>query len=94
VTELEGDLFQISLIKKAEQFLKEKFPPDALQNPLSDNAFLAKIAASKDILPQLFAFVELNVSKKDYYQIAEVFEPDEVHPDVKNVLNKIAEYLV
>jgi predicted ATPase len=92
VTKPEGDLFQASLIKKAEQFLKEKFPPDALQNPLIDNAFLTKIAASKDVFPQLFSAVEVNISKKDYYQIAGVFERDEVHPDVKKILDKIAEY--
>jgi predicted ATPase len=94
VTKSEGDLFQASLIKKAEQFLKEKFPPDALQNPLSDNAFLTKIAASKDILPQLFAVVGLNVSKKDYYQIAELFEINEIHSDIKKVLDKIADCLI
>ncbi|MCJ7779134.1 MAG: ATP-binding protein [Sedimentisphaerales bacterium] len=90
----DGQLFQTSLIKKAEHFLKEQFTPDAFQNPLGDSPFLIKIAASKDVFPQLFSAVELNISKKDYYQIAEVFERDEVHPDVKKILDKIAEYFV
>ena len=90
----EEDLFRSSLIKKAEQFLKEQFTPDSFQNPLSDSPFLIKIAASKDILPRLFDVVELNISKKDYYQIAKVFDPSEVHSDVKKTLDKIDEYLV
>jgi len=94
VTMLEGDLFQEPLVRKTEQFLKEKFPPGALQDPLMDNAFLTKIAASKDILPQLFAVLGLSVSKKDYYQIAECFKHGEVHSDVHGALDKIAECLM
>ncbi len=94
VTRAQEELFQSSMIAKAERFLKAQFPPDAFQNPLSDDAFLKKIAASKDILPRLFAAAELNVAKKDYYQIAELFDHTEVHPDVKKNLDLIAEVLL
>jgi hypothetical protein len=42
----------------------------------------------------LFAGTELTVPKKDYYQIAEVFKPHEVHPDVRKNLDLIAEVLL
>ena len=93
-TRAQEELFQSSTIAKAERFLKAQFPPDAFRNPLSDDAFLKKIAASKDILPRLFAAAELNVAKKDYYQIAELFDRTEVHPDVKKNLDLIAEVLL
>jgi predicted ATPase len=94
VTMSEGELFQTSLIKKADQFMKAEFPPDAFQNPLIDSPFLTRIAASKDIFPKLFSVVQMNVSKKDYYQITDLFKSEEVHSDVKNALDKIADYLV
>lgn len=83
------ELFKSATLQKAEKFLREQFPLDAFNKPLSDNAFLRSVAASKEILPQLFEQIELNVSKKDYYQIAQVFEPHEVHQDVKDNLDLI-----
>jgi predicted ATPase len=93
-TTAEGELFQAPLIKRAEDFLKKQFTPDAFQNPLTDSPFLIKIAASKDVLPQLFSAVELTVTKKDYYQIAECFEHSEVHSDVRGTLDKIGDFLM
>jgi len=88
------ELFKSATIQKAKQFLTEEFPPKAYEEPLVDNPFLRKIAASKEILPKLFASVDLNVPKKDYYQIAELFGHPEVHPDVKKNLDLIADTLL
>ena len=94
MTTTHEELFQLSTTKKAEQFLRDQFTPDAFQNPLTNGPFLTKIAASKDILPRLFTLTDLNVPKKDYYQIAELFKPGEVHADVKENLDLIAETLL
>jgi hypothetical protein len=92
------DLFQQNRIqhKRIEQanaFFKDQFPPDALAYPLGENPFLLRIAASKELLPKLFEKIEINVPKKDYYQIADSFGSEEVHPEVKANLDLIAEIL-
>jgi len=89
------DLFQQKQIhhkriEEANAFFKDQFPPAALAYPLGENPFLLHIAASKELLPKLFDKVGINIPKKDYYQIAESFEPDEVHTEVRENLDRIA----
>lgn len=87
------DLFQQKRIEQAEAVLRDQFPPDAWANPLGENPFLLRIAASKELLPKLFDKVNISIPKKDYYQIAESFGSAEVHPEVKANLDLIAEIL-
>ncbi|HUT31470.1 MAG TPA: AAA family ATPase [Sedimentisphaerales bacterium] len=88
------ELFQSATLQRAEEFLRTQFPPAAFDNPLGDNPFLKSIPASKQVLPNLFASTDLNVPKKDYYQIAEVFKADEVHPHITKNLDLIADILL
>jgi len=71
---------------------RAEYPASVLDDPLSDIAALTDIAASKNILPKLFPR-EPPVAwlpKSDYYRIAESMEPDEIHPEAIEVLDKIA----
>jgi len=71
---------------------RAEYPASVLDDPLSDIAALTHIAASKNILPKLFPR-EPPVAwlpKSDYYRIAESMEPDEIHPEAIEVLDKIA----
>ncbi|MBK6764890.1 MAG: ATP-binding protein [bacterium] len=87
------DLFSSERVSRADAFLNSTFPPDALKNPLN-NVFLDSVRSSKDILPQFFAQVGIEIGKREYYQIAEQIKKDEVHADVKTMLDHIYSSLV
>jgi len=89
----QADLFQQKRMEQAEAVLRDQFPPDAWANPLGENPFLLRIAASKELLPKLFEKVNISIPKKDYYQIADSFGSEEVHSEVKANLDLIAEIL-
>jgi len=53
---------------------------------------LANSPASKDLLPEILMPSSESptiLKKSEYYRIAEAMEPDEIHPDVKEMLDKI-----
>ncbi|MBU0508185.1 AAA family ATPase [bacterium] len=89
ITGTQQDLFAQGRIAKAKQFLRDTFPPDAIQHPHGDNPYLVSVPASKEILPALFKAVEMAVTKSEYYKIAEQMKPEEIHPEVTDILNKI-----
>jgi hypothetical protein len=49
--------------------------------------------ASKTILPRLFETAGVDVSKKDYFQIAQQMRRSEIHPEIHEKLDAIAEAL-
>lgn len=77
----------------ASKYLKDKFPPAAYREPLSDDDYLARTPASKTLLPKFFKQVGMETMKGEYYMIAEQMQADEVHPDVKTILDAIAKKL-
>ena len=76
------DLLSAARRKNGEDFLKENFPPPALNDPLKDSDYLVATAASKSILPEFLQRVEIHLSKKDFFQIAAQMKPEELHPEV------------
>ncbi len=88
-----GELFVEPDIQAMGNELRRLLPISVIENPLEDHPILRSIPASKEILPELFRRAGLNLGKSDYYRIAEVMEPDEIHPDVIHVLDKIAALL-
>jgi len=86
----ENDLFQGAAAKTAQDFLREQFPPTIFTNPLDDTVAVRTIAASKDVFPQLFDKTGTHLGKSEYYRIAEIMEQDEIHPEIVNVLDSIA----
>ena len=83
------DLFSAAQGEKALDYLREQLPPQTFVNPLEDNATVNTVRASKDILPQAFAAAERLLEKEDYFLIAEKMRPDEIHPEVRVVLDSI-----
>ncbi len=80
-------------IRTIRDELARLLPSPVIDNPLDDHPALQAIPASKDILPALFARTTFRLGKADYYRIAEVMEPEEVHPEVVEVLDQIAALL-
>ena len=79
--------------KDGEDFLKENFPPGALREPLHDSDFLVSTPASKTLLPEFLAKSGISLSKKDFFQIAAILRPAEVHPEVRAKLDAITHVL-
>lgn len=77
--------------KAAGQWLEKQFPAWILADPLGDHAILKRLKASEDILPQVLHEAGLpEIRKNEFFAIAEVMTPDEVHPEIKQVLDVIA----
>ncbi|MYE00686.1 MAG: AAA family ATPase [Alphaproteobacteria bacterium] len=71
----------------------EELPASVLTDPLRDIEAVIRIPASKTIMPKLFDNTQLPLRKADYYRIAEAMKPEEIHPEVIQVLDKIAALL-
>jgi len=75
---------------RAEEYLGAELPPAVLRDPLGRHDYLNSVAASKTILPGFFKAAETDLLKSDYYQIASMMKPEEIHEEVRRKLDEIA----
>ena len=82
-------------IRLYEQKVDEKFgkqiPPDT--DLFGDIPALTRVKASNEFLVPLFEEIGLNTTKGELYQLAAKMTPDEIHPEVIEKLDAIAEFL-
>jgi hypothetical protein len=79
---------------KAIEYLKTQLPDSFFRNPLSDaTEAVVDVPASKKLLPQMFQVAGRSMEKSDFFLIAEKMKRDEIHPDVEQVLDRIAQLL-
>ena len=83
-----GRLLSKSVVKELKQIL----PPEVIDEPTANHDYMRRTPASKDILPRIFDAGHLDVSKMEYYQIAEIMRPEEIHKDVRAMLDAIADH--
>jgi predicted ATPase len=75
-------------------YLRKQLPPHFFVAPLDNSETLKAVPASKKLLPEFLAHVGLSdLRKGDYYRIAQVMQPEEIHPEVVQVLDRIAQIL-
>ena len=86
VNERAGPLFAT----EAQKYLADRLPPAAYRDPLSDDDYLISTRASKTLLPGLFAAASMKIKKAEFYLVAEQMIVDEIHPEVKTILDAIA----
>jgi len=84
------DLFFAKSADDAIDFLRGQLPPQTFEDPIADNATVVAVRASKDVLPQMFEAAGEPLEKEDYFLLAEVMRPSEIHPDARAVLDAIA----
>ena len=89
VTDWIGPLFS----EAAHKYLEDNLSPAAYRDPLSDDDYLTSTPASKTLLPGFFSAASMNIKKAEFYRIAEQMRADEIHPEVKAILNGIARTL-
>jgi len=86
-----GDLFGQAEADRAMEFLKTQLPDSFFRDPLSDaTEAIVAVAASKKLLPPMFAAAGRALERSDFFLIAEQMTKDEIHPAVKRVLDQIA----
>ncbi len=90
---LETDLFSLGRRTQGEEFLRENFPPPAMKDPLRDSDYLVATPASKSILPDFLERADCRLSKKDYFQIAAQMKAEEIHTEVVEKLDALADIL-
>jgi len=82
----------------AEKYLKSAMLPLAYQNPLGEDDeitdFFSRTPASKTILPRFLRTGEVNLTKSEYFLIAEQMKPPEIAGDVKNMLDEIQKAII
>lgn len=71
-------------------YLQQNMPPRFLQEPLADLAMLNATKARTELLPPALAaagFVDLPYT--EYFRIASIMQPEEIHPEVREKLDGI-----
>ncbi|MGH7949316.1 MAG: hypothetical protein ACREQF_08840, partial [Candidatus Binataceae bacterium] len=90
VAQIVGNLFAESALRRGIEYLEYTLQPAILRDPLGNHDYLNVTPARKSILPQFFQAVGVHVPDSDYFQIASVMKPEEIHAEVKKKLDEIA----
>lgn len=97
--EIENYLLQPEAIKRFVNFplfdqrIDEEFGKQvpAGTDLFGDHVALERIKASEEFLPRIFEGLDRDTPKRDLYQLAAVMEESEIHPEVREKLDQIAE---
>jgi hypothetical protein len=88
------ELFGANAAAKAEELLRKRMTADDFEHPLQDSATLRDIRGSA-FLDEFFRdfFQEFRLynpmPKREFYQIAAAMKPEEVHPEVTQILDTL-----
>jgi hypothetical protein len=90
LTGLQEPLF----VNAARKFLEDELPKGVYRDPGGDHEFLINTPASKTLLPEFFKAAQINITKEEYYLIAEVMNKDDIPSEVIAKLDAIAEVVL
>ena len=76
---------------RADNYMKQQFPPALYEDPFSPSDYLQNTKA-KNILFKIMQESGINVQASEYYQIAEQMTQEEIHPEVREKLDAIADH--
>lgn len=88
-----GDLFTPYKINLMNDYIAETPFLSILKKPFENDEATVNIGASKNFLPSLLKRLDIPLSKNEYYSIARVMHPDEIHREVTEKLNFIYDTL-
>lgn len=80
-----GSLFA----SQGDDYLRNELPQGVLRNPLGEHDYLISAPLSKTVLPDYFKACDMHFPKIEYFRIAEQMRQDEIHPDVRGMLDQI-----
>ena len=76
-------------VQNAMAYLQNEIPPAVYKNPKDEHDYFATTPVSKKLLPDFFKNADFDISKSEYYLIAEQMIPEEICDEVISVLDKI-----
>ena len=76
---------------RLQEYLEQQLPPSLLKAPFNKTGVIASMKGS-DVLDAALQEAGLQLKKTDYWQIAAQMHPEEVHPEVIEKLDAIAEH--
>ncbi len=79
--------------QKVGIFIRKQLPPAVYENVLDTSDYFRQMKAKK-LLSRFFDSALLKVHQRDFYQIAAQMKKTEIHPEVIEKLDKIAEHLL
>ncbi len=77
-------------VDRAERYMRDRFPPAIYQDPFGDDYFQRK---GKGVLGEICEAARLRIDEAEYYEIAVGMLRDEIHPEVVEKLDMMAEQL-
>lgn len=89
----ERNVFTVAMAREAREYLQEHLPALFDQDDARGSDCLRELKASEDILLPLFEQIGKPIAKKDFYQLAAVMTPEEVHPEIIEKLDMMANWL-
>jgi hypothetical protein len=87
------DIFTQPLIDKLKIFIEHSPFLNLIENVFEDDEVQTSIGSSKKFLPALFVHLDIPISKNEYYTIARIMKPEEIHPEIIQKLDFIYEKL-
>lgn len=75
----------------ADGFLRDQLLPPVYRSPLKDHEYHRRMKG-KTVLSNAFAQMDRPPSQREYWRIAAVMTPEEIHPEVVEKLDAIAEW--
>ncbi len=76
---------------EVDDYMKKELPLTVYNDPFKTTAFL-RDTKGKKLLSNLMQEAEINIKKSDYHQIAAEMKEEEIHPEVVEKLDAIAEH--
>ena len=77
--------------KTADRFIRDQLLPPVYRSPLKDHEYHRRMKG-KTVISRALAGMERPPSQGEYWRIAAVMEPEEIHPEVVEKLDAIAEW--
>lgn len=77
-------------VEDLNKYFTDNFPPAFIRDPLGDHTILNNTKAKTELLPPALAAAGLaGMDYTEYFEIAAVMLPEEIHPEVREKLNFI-----
>ena len=76
---------------RADNYMKQQFPPALYKDPFNPSDYL-QVTKAKNILSKIMQESAMDVQESEYYQIAAQMTPREIHPEVREKLDAIADH--
>ena len=71
-------------------YMRKEFPPNVIDEPLGEHPFLMATKARTQILPPVLSAAGIHgLPYTRYHEIAEIMQPEEIHPEVTEKLDAI-----